>query len=998
MRALPPSRIRVRVDAVRGAVLACARSPPAPVAVAFSGSRASWVLLHALHRILRQDAPLPRTRVPPARAPALAPLLVFYVAGGAEQGGTRAPRTEEDEAAAAAAATAAPDATFVRLSLDDVFVDGATHDHLDDTRVRPEAPPPPASPRPSSFTTLLTALAPPHLPPTAAANARTCTEDMRRIMRRHLLRKEAAARGCAALVYADDAVDRSARLLEEIAKGAGYKLPLACAPALWAGDVLESRADKTSIGTLSASLVSALQMGVPSTVGTIAGTGAKLVLDDEVEIDEPPQAPPPQGIGAKGAQLVRYVHGLPRRPTHGRLCPLCGDPAEADAAAWCAERSAPRLTLPLTAHLCYACLQVLSGGDVDALYGGSQGPQGEAAQCLPLPAFRKTPGTSLSNVFLGSNASLDTISFQPRAVGAGGQGGGTPAAGDGSLAVGVESLAVGDVPPAAGGESPAPGEGLQVPAALRAHIAEAPVFVPRIAADAAPAEYAEGGAGGAPYGSPVDAYAHVDHAYDGGGGGAHAPPAPARHPLQYHLYAPPQPHVSNLHPAQLASMAFFMDPGMREEMQRRQEALFTGSGPGGGPPLPETVHVYHDFVPLEPGARDVPPALVDPRFATRTAVHTTTGAAGDPSRVFGYPSHVYKATCALDGRCYVLRQISGVHLPQENAMAAVQRWRKLRHPSLVAVREAFTTPLVFVYDYHPLATTLYAEHMTVKPLQQDRRTGRLQSAPMHVPERVLWSYISQLAALLRVVHSGGLAARSIEPSKVLRTNLNRIRLSGCAVFDVLMSGGQPDLAAQQRADFVALGRLILCTGCHNGAAASTPQESMAKLRGTYSASLTELVDVLLDADAPDSTLTANKLLTRIAPHLADEIGAALGHDDLLESSLQRELENARLVRLMCRMNAVVDRPDLHRDSQWAETGDRYVVRLFRDMVFHSIDEHGQPVLDLSHILVHLNKLDAGIDEKIMLVSRDELSCLVVSYGEVKRCLEAATHELASAQS
>lgn len=40
------------------------------------------------------------------------------------------------------------------------------------------------------------------------------------------------------------------------------------------------------------------------------------------------------------------------------------------------------------------------------------------------------------------------------------------------------------------------------------------------------------------------------------------------------------------------------------------------------------------------------------------------------------------------------------------------------------------------------------------------------------------------------------------------------------------------------------------------------------------------------------------------------------------------------------------------------------------------------MVDLSHILTNLNKLDAGVDEKIMLTSRDEQSCLVVSYREV----------------
>jgi PAB-dependent poly(A)-specific ribonuclease subunit 3 len=35
------------------------------------------------------------------------------------------------------------------------------------------------------------------------------------------------------------------------------------------------------------------------------------------------------------------------------------------------------------------------------------------------------------------------------------------------------------------------------------------------------------------------------------------------------------------------------------------------------------------------------------------------------------------------------------------------------------------------------------------------------------------------------------------------------------------------------------------------------------------------------------------------------------------------------------------------------------------------------------------QLDAGTNEKLMLVSRDEQSCLVVSYKEIKACIESA---------
>lgn len=119
-----------------------------------------------------------------------------------------------------------------------------------------------------------------------------------------------------------------------------------------------------------------------------------------------------------------------------------------------------------------------------------------------------------------------------------------------------------------------------------------------------------------------------------------------------------------------------------------------------------------------------------------------------------------------------------------------------------------------------------------------------------------------------------------------------------------------------------------------------------------------------------------------------------------------ELENGRLVRLLSKFGFIDERPEFARDPRWSETGDRYIIKLFRDYVFHQADEQGRPVINLSHVLTCLNKvyahplcpasllthasqLDAGVDERIMLVSRDEQSCLVVSYRDIKACMESA---------
>ena len=76
----------------------------------------------------------------------------------------------------------------------------------------------------------------------------------------------------------------------------------------------------------------------------------------------------------------------------------------------------------------------------------------------------------------------------------------------------------------------------------------------------------------------------------------------------------------------------------------------------------------------------------------------------------------------------------------------------------------------------------------------------------------------------------------------------------------------------------------------------------------------------------------------------------------MESYLYSQLENGRAFRLMTKLGFINERPEFARDARWSETGDRYIVKLFRDYVFHQVDEHGHPVVNLSHVLTCLNKV------------------------------------------
>lgn len=186
----------------------------------------------------------------------------------------------------------------------------------------------------------------------------------------------------------------------------------------------------------------------------------------------------------------------------------------------------------------------------------------------------------------------------------------------------------------------------------------------------------------------------------------------------------------------------------------------------------------------------------------------------------------------------------------------------------------------------------------------------------------------------------------------------------------------------QQDDYLAFGRLILAIACNNPHALHNAQKSMDYVGRTYTSDLKNFLLYLFNGPASGGPRTMDEMLGMVSMQLVQNFDSSLHQNDVLESQLSKELENARLVRLLCKFGFINERPEFAHDRTWSETGDRYLIMLFRDYVFHQVDENGNPVLDLVHVLSCLNKLDAGTDERIMLVSRDEQNCLIVSFREV----------------
>ncbi|KAM3548693.1 hypothetical protein MY1884_006044 [Beauveria asiatica] len=438
-------------------------------------------------------------------------------------------------------------------------------------------------------------------------------------------------------------------------------------------------------------------------------------------------------------------------------------------------------------------------------------------------------------------------------------------------------------------------------------------------------------------------------------------------PLQYHLYAPVGPHREDLMQYHRVTHDFFIPDKLREEMQRKSEASLQVMPNSQLPQLDN----YHSLVALDTTAQ-------------RKNVN-----------IFGYPSWIYKGTSSKTGNVYSLRRIEGFRLTNEHAIRSVKEWRRIDNANVVTIHDAFTSrafgdsSLIFVQDYHPLAKSLAEHHLTANPVH-----GQRYQPKSPVSEAVIWGYISQIANALKAIHSSNLAARCIDVSKILLTGKNRIRLNACSILDVVQFENRRPLLELQQDDFVQFGRTMLClaTGTlpvHlNNITASLEQMSR-----TYSAELRDTIIWLFTPAQTPAQKTIDEFIRGVAGHIVTTLDQSQHLADELNTELYRELENGRVARLLMKLGTINERPEFDGDRAWSENGERYMLKLFRDHVFHQVDSNNNPVLDMGHMLRNLNKLDAGTDEKICLTSRDEQTVFIVSYKELKKQLGSAFNEL-----
>ena len=439
-------------------------------------------------------------------------------------------------------------------------------------------------------------------------------------------------------------------------------------------------------------------------------------------------------------------------------------------------------------------------------------------------------------------------------------------------------------------------------------------------------------------------------------------------PLQYHLYASSAPRRHDLASNQRTAADFFIPDDLRETLQRQNEAaqrVFMETS------LPKNIKGYHSLVPLD-----------------------ISGDTQGSIRRFGYPSWVYKADSSKFGKKYALRRLENYKLTNEDSIANVQKWRRVKSSCVVAFHEAFTTKafeddsIIFVYDYHPDSKSLAEIHFANEtPYGRQHRSSHNyhhHNATV-IPEKVLWGYIVQIATGLKAIHSQNLACRVLDLSTLLVSSDRRVRLNCCGIMDVIAPMGDGRLLGEQLLDLSNFGRYMLSLAVNSQEAFQDPGRWIETAKRRYPGNLGGALSYLINFEE-NTTRNITEFLANISDVLTNYVDSSLHYNDYLETHLSRELENGRLVRLLIKLGFINERPEFDHNPQWHETGDRFLLKLFRDYVFHRVNEMGEPVVDLAYVLSCLNKLDAGTEERITLVSRDEQACFIVTYKEVRSLL------------
>mmetsp|Transcript_24875 Transcript_24875/g.37561 ORF Transcript_24875/g.37561 Transcript_24875/m.37561 type:complete len:607 (+) Transcript_24875:78-1898(+) len=441
-----------------------------------------------------------------------------------------------------------------------------------------------------------------------------------------------------------------------------------------------------------------------------------------------------------------------------------------------------------------------------------------------------------------------------------------------------------------------------------------------------------------------------------------------------------------------------------------------------------TLQSQAEMVPNDERHKEVPTSFVRAYCLDDTNNQTNTNTTTRSS--FGYPTRLFRVTSTSDGNLYCLRRMDSIRCVSHKIVQTVMhQWLSnpsgrdkttasssggFDHPGIVRWYKCFISQraVFFIHNYHAGAVTLKERFF---------HTPRGENG-VPLPESFIWSCLTQLVSAIAAVHGSNLAVRTLQLNHILCTQEGRssgaiqsnsgpfglprirLRINCVGIVDILEFEARKTLEELQREDMRSLGCILLSmtTGSeitvndiYRGNNAQQQGQILVPyfdfVRQNYSRELFVLIHSLLNPGVPPQTIRG--VASSMAMRAFEELDEAHTCIDNMDGSLMGIYESGRALRLLLKLAFVNERPEFGIDKNWSESGDCYILKLFRDYVFHQADGSGRPVMDLGHVVSSLNKLDAADEEKIVLASRDGKNILVLSFADVAWCLEKAYQEL-----
>eukprot|EP00835_Amoeboradix_gromovi_P002579 NODE_149_length_17312_cov_0.399349.p6 type:complete len:349 gc:universal NODE_149_length_17312_cov_0.399349:8763-7717(-) len=250
------------------------------------------------------------------------------------------------------------------------------------------------------------------------------------------------------------------------------------------------------------------------------------------------------------------------------------------------------------------------------------------------------------------------------------------------------------------------------------------------------------------------------------------------------------------------------------------------------------------------------------------------------------------------------------------------------HPCCLELKEGYTTvnsneyTLHMIYEYCEGAS-LFSEQIPIN----------------HV--------IIQLLCCIKAVHLKKLTfGGCLHPYKMFYCKNGLVKIGGIGIGSVLFDDS---ISVMQNNDILQFGYMLLQVMTRSIPFLEATPELLEQVKEPW-------IKTLIHSCITNSYGDIDKLLALAYPFMYNSINLHALNLDLQKTQLSKQSENGRISNLLIKLGFINERTNYSNNPDWSDIGGNYLLKLFRDFVFHQVDEDGKPVLDIYHCVYHLNKV------------------------------------------